>query len=127
MREIKFRAWDLVGEKMLNDIDTIDWSLGRKRCSIKIVIDEIHSEILRNHKSKKPQFTLMQYTGEKDKNGVEIYEGDILKAHGEVVWNQDEFRWSCVDLTWNDKREWHDLDYLTSAFEVIGNIYEDNS
>ena len=104
MREIKFRGWN--GVEMLKPQDLSQsgkfWQwLGN--------VDAV----------------LMQYIGRKDKNGVEIYEGDILKAHGEVVWNQDEFRWSCIDLTWNDKREWHDLDYLTSALEVIGNIYEE--
>jgi len=114
MREFKFRAWDSFNKKWLPQevfsIGIDDGRLRNKSCAGCIGGVE-----------------LMQYTGIKDKNGVEIYEGDILKAHGEVVWNQDEFRWSCVDLTWNDKREWHDLDYLTSAFEVIGNIYEDNS
>jgi uncharacterized phage protein (TIGR01671 family) len=62
---------------------------------------------------------LMQYTGIKDKNGVEIYEGDILK------WNAKE--WGCE---FNEVVEW-DFDLLNARkydwaewCEVIGNIHE---
>ena len=53
MREIKFRAWDKDLLKMYSK-----WT---------VIPDDDRSHIL------------MQYTGLKDKNGVEIYEGDILK------------------------------------------------
>lgn len=71
MREIKFRAW----EKNLKEMIPIN-SINFKSHTVNIesawrFLDEIE---------------LMQYTGLKDKNGVEIYEGDIARYH--TTWNE---------------------------------------
>ena len=106
-REIKFRAWDREAKVMEYDI-------------LFSGIKNLLQQRLENPKV----FEVMQYTGLKDKNGKEIYEGDILRAVGIVTWNEPEVRWSCIDIEWNDKCEWHDMLYLTTPLEVIGNIYE---
>ena len=99
MREIKFRAWDKDLKKL-----TEPFYVGSQ---ISMICE--------------PE---MQYTGLKDKNGKEIYEGDILRDDRVDEYNLYEIKWNEYG-TYADGLEdeiWEDVanDYL----EVIGNIYE---
>ena len=71
MREIKFRAWDTDKNKMVK-VDTIDFYNGNVND-----VDFYNQEIHFGYST-----VLMQYTGLKDKNGTEIYEGDVVEFDG---------------------------------------------
>lgn len=119
MREIKFRAWDKKEKRWHSDVFIhIDGRVNSRELGI-------------NFKTAN-DFELMQYTGLKDKNGVEIYEGDILRAASieganlEVFWRLDfgvidrsirGAQWRMTDLPDRVENVLHD-------HEVISNIYE---
>src|SRR5690606_21196229 len=105
MREIKFRAWDKENEVMiypkgvLFDGRVVNFSCG--------MLEPFEG------------YELMQYTGLKDKNGKEIYEGDIYKAKMHVVKTGRTIE--SIEVV-EDIRG--DNVYYYDEVEIIGNIYE---
>lgn len=129
-REIKFRAWDTVNRKMyVSELESIAFAKNGKPANVSIsgfskslmVIGEV------------PQIILLQFTGLMDKNGKEIYEGDVVRY-------EDDTKIAVVEihpiyglvLRMDNKNptptyELHDVIHnaaFFAGFEVIGNIYE---
>lgn len=106
MREIKFRAWIKKDERM-------------ESC---ISINPFHIGDCDRFLWKHEEVELMQFTGLKDKNGNEIYEGDIIRSYNDfgdsfedlsiVIWNQEGASFDGV-VVYDIKNE-----------EIIGNIHE---
>ncbi len=125
-RQIKFRAWDK--KKM-----EIRWVLAlrwwEREFSVVELADVIFAEIQGSRNGAeldKDEVILMQYTGFKDKNEKEIYEGDVLRwdkrYEGEVYWTKDGW---AVKNFWQSSQDEPGRAFSENAeFEVIGNIYE---
>lgn len=131
-REIKFRAWFAQQNRMIYlgspKNDTALWIEERGWDAVDHLMGKPES-ICSNYNNENPENILMQYTGLKDKNGKEIYEGDIMSWRGNG--NTDNTKLSCViyegaafnvvGKTWSCR--WN-LDEYNESYEVIGNIHE---
>ena len=135
MREIKFRGWNKNVKRML-DLKTITPLALDSKMSTEGLFIPFCDEV-----------ALMQYTGLKDKNGKEIYEGDVIKSPGDYTEDHprtlDEPRlvemqngcW-CFNAhrhAYRDEPDYILFGYWTASnqgsnvlkqIEVIGNIYE---
>lgn len=125
MREIKFRAWDK--ERMvMYDVDGLlpPWS----ECwQSKVEVDARRGDTeYFGIYNEGCDTVLMQYTGLKDKNGVEIYEGDILDfgLRYKKEYRNREVKIPEIFYLSGEERERYSRLLDFTKFEVIGNIYE---
>ena len=130
MREIKFRAW-LKEDKKMENVKTMDFTDKTIRCLKK-------NEFINAYLLRRVSFDdveLMQYTGLRDKNGKEIYEGDIIKykvPYDKRIKHISPVKFLETEASFGIKDRYENEIPLYTAssnnyFEVIGNIYENKN
>lgn len=140
-RKIKFRVWDKY-KKQMYPISSIDYDIFSQEIRIIAVGHKngMCTSYNKNHNSEKCDITaleLMQYTGLHDKNGKELYEGDIVKITNknskvismkpiiaDIEWSEEYLTYTLITTSVKDAFE-SLKDYLDEYdIEVIGNIYD---
>ncbi len=119
-RDIKFRAWDEeLGEMLYTESE--EW-----------FDDGVYFRF--NKHEDELRHDLMRYTGLKDENEKEIYEGDILSikiySRNKIIVQCKalvEFKDGCFGVIWGHDKTFLSLNsFFNTKFEVVGNKYENS-
>lgn len=116
-REIKYRAW--VKERQAYFlVSNLFWGGGDTPLKVEISDNGSYREYING------EVIIEQYTGLKDKNGKEIYEGNIIRLYGKILfikWSENAFAFIA-----KGEKEYYWLDKSKSECEIVGNVHENS-
>ena len=117
MKEIKFRAWDKKEKRM--------WCFSFEQIRRNFGFDYgIPAELSPIYNTEIPDENFMQFTGLLDKNGKEIYEGDIIQVDSPCDKNNYEVKFFLGEFRFHKNGDNHyTADYMQECI-VVGDIYE---